>query len=151
MNKVQARDALVGAWRLISWENQAADGQVTYPMGTDAIGYVLYAANGRFSVTISRRDRAGFAAGDLLSGTTQEKARALEGFVAYAGRYSFYGDRIIHHVELSLFPNWVGSDQERWVELAEGRLTLSASPLLLAGKQQGPRLVWERVDSSLGD
>jgi hypothetical protein len=151
MNKVQARDALVGAWRLISWENQAADGQVTYPMGTDAIGYVLYAANGRFSVTISRRDRAGFAAGDLLSGTTQEKARALEGFVAYAGRYSFYGDRVIHHVELSLFPNWVGSDQERWVELAEGRLTLSASPLLLAGKQQVPRLVWERVDSSLGD
>jgi hypothetical protein len=151
MNKVQARDALVGAWRLISWENQAADGQVTYPMGTDAIGYVLYAANGRFSVTISRRDRAGFAAGDLLSGTTHEKARALEGFVAYAGRYSFYGDRIIHHVELSLFPNWVGSDQERWVELAGDRLTLSASPLLLAGKQQVPRLVWERVDSSLGD
>jgi hypothetical protein len=151
MNKVQARDALVGAWRLISWENQAADGQVTYPMGTDAIGYVLYAANGRFSVTISRRDRAGVAAGDLLSGTTQEKARALEGFVAYAGRYSFYGDRIIHHVELSLFPNWVGSDQERWVELAGDRLTLSASPLLLAGKQQVPRLVWERVDSSLGD
>ena len=151
MDNVQARDALVGAWRLVSWENQAADGQVTYPMGTDAIGYVLYAANGRFSVTISRRDRAGFAAGDLLSGTTQEKARALEGFVAYAGRYSFYGDRIIHHVELSLFPNWVGTDQERWVELAGDRLTLSASPLLLAGKQQVPRLVWERVDSSLGD
>jgi hypothetical protein len=146
MNKVQARDALVGAWRLVSWENQAADGQVTYPMGTDAIGYVLYAADGRFSVTISRRVRAGFAAGDLLSGTTEEKARALEGFVAYAGRYSFYGDRVIHHVELSLFPNWVGSDQERWVELAGDRLTLSASPLLLAGKQQIPRLVWERVD-----
>jgi hypothetical protein len=57
----------------------------------------------------------------------------------------------VHHVELSLFPNWVGSDQERWVELAGDRLTLSASPLLLAGKQQVPRLVWERVDSSLGD
>jgi hypothetical protein len=39
---------------LISWENRAADGQVTYPMGTDAIGYVIYAADGRFSVTISR-------------------------------------------------------------------------------------------------
>jgi hypothetical protein len=146
MNKVQARDALVGAWRLVSWENQAADGQVTYPMGPDPIGYVPYAADGRFSVTISRRDRAGFAAGDLLSGTTQEQARAVEGFVAYAGRYSFHGDRVIHHVELSLFPNWVGTDQQRSVELAADRLTLSASPLLLAGKQQIPRLVWERVD-----
>jgi hypothetical protein len=119
MNEVHAADALVGVWRLVSWQNQAADGQVTYPMGTDAMGYLLYGADGRF---------------------------ALEGFVAYAGRYTFYGDRVIHHVELSLFPNWVGSDQERWVELAGDRLTLSASPMLLAGKQQVPRLVWERVD-----
>jgi Lipocalin-like domain len=148
MDNVQARDALVGAWRLISWENQTADGQVTYPMGTDPDGYVIYAADGRFSITISQRGRAGFAAGDLLSGTTEEKARAMEGFVAYAGRYSFHGDRVIHHVELSLFPNWVGSDQERWVELAEDRLILSASPLLLAGRQQVPHLVWERVGSS---
>jgi hypothetical protein len=29
----------------------------------------------------------------------------MESFVAYAGRYSFRGDRVIHHVELSLFPN----------------------------------------------
>jgi hypothetical protein len=146
MNEVHAADALVGAWRLVSWQNQAADGQVTYPMGTDAMGYLLYGADGRFSVTISRKGRARFAASDLLSGTAEEKARALEGFVAYAGRYTFYGDRVIHHVELSLFPNWVGSDQERWVELAGDRLTLSASPLLLAGTQQVPRLVWERVD-----
>ena len=89
MSKVHGREALVGAWRLLSWENQAADGQVTYPMGTDPIGYVLYAADGRFSVTISRAGRAGFAAGDLLGGTTEEQARAVEGFVAYAGRYSF--------------------------------------------------------------
>jgi hypothetical protein len=146
MNEVHAADALVGAWRLVSWQNQAADGQVNYPMGTDAMGYLLYGADGRFSVTISRKGRARFAASDLLSGTAEEKARALEGFVAYAGRYTFHGDRVIHHVELSLFPNWVGSDQERWVELAGDRLTLSASPLLLAGTQQVPRLVWERVD-----
>ena len=147
MSEVQAPDALVGAWRLVSWENRAADGQVTYPMGSDALGCLLYTADGHFSVTISRRGRAGFAAGDLLSASAEEQARAVEGFVAYAGRYSFHGDRVIHHVELSLFPNWVGSDQERWIELAEDRLTLSASPLLLAGRQQIPRLVWERVDA----
>ena len=148
MDTVDARGALVGGWRLVSWENRATDGQVTYPMGIDALGALLYTADGRFSVTISRRGREGFAAGDLLSGTSEEKARAVEGFVAYAGRYSFHGDRVIHHVELSLFPNWVGSDQERSVELAGNRLILSASPLLLAGKLQVPRLIWERVDSS---
>ena len=45
-----------------------------------------------------------------------------------------------------MFPNWVGTDQQRTVELAGDRLTLSASPLLLAGKQQVPRLIWERVE-----
>ena len=33
MSEVQAPDALVGAWRLVSWENRAADGQVTTPWG----------------------------------------------------------------------------------------------------------------------
>jgi hypothetical protein len=42
----------------------------------------------------------------------------VEGFVACAGRYTFHGDPVVHHVELSLFPNWVGSDQERSVQLA---------------------------------
>jgi lipocalin-like protein len=55
---------------------------------------------------------------------------------------------VIHHVELSLFPNWVGTDQQRFVELSQDTLILSASPLLFAGKQQVPRLVWERVRRS---
>jgi hypothetical protein len=61
MNDRQAQNALVGAWRLISWENRADDGQVTYPMGTDALGYLLYTADRRFAVTISRTGRARFA------------------------------------------------------------------------------------------
>ncbi len=48
-----------------------------------------------------------------------------------------------------MFPNWVGTDQQRWVELAGDRLTLSASSLLLVGRQQVPRLVCERVDLGL--
>jgi hypothetical protein len=89
VDQANERGTLVGAWRLASWENQAADGQATYPMGTDALGYLIYATDGRFSVTISRKGRAAFAAGDLLGGTIQEKAQAMENFLAYAGRYSF--------------------------------------------------------------
>jgi hypothetical protein len=55
--------------RRVSWENRAADGQVTTPWGTDATGYLLYAAQGRFSVTISRRAGLGLPR-DLLGGTT---------------------------------------------------------------------------------
>jgi lipocalin-like protein len=150
MNDRHARDALVGTWRLVSWENRGAGGQFTYPMGANPLGYLLYTPDGHFSVTISRASRAGFRLGDLLGGTVEDKARAVESFVAYAGRYTFNGDRVVHHVELSLFPNWVGTEQERAAELTEDRLTLSAGPLLLAGERQIARLVWERVDPSAG-
>ena len=145
MNKVHARDALVGAWRLVSWENQAADGQVTYPMGPDPNGYVLYAADGRFfnyhlaagpgglrRRRPAQRDRRGAGPGDgglcRLRGPLQLRWRP---------RHPPCGAVVV--------PSWVGSDQQRWVELAGDRLTLRASPLLLAGKPQVPRLVWERV------
>jgi hypothetical protein len=52
-----------------------------------------------------RPNRINFRAGDLLGGSTQEKAQATETYVSYCGRYEFRGDTVIHHVELSLFPN----------------------------------------------
>jgi lipocalin-like protein len=150
MNDRHQPSALVGAWRLVSWENQSLDGNVTYPMGADALGYLIYTADGRVSVTISRAGRPASVGGDLLGATTEERARAVEGFVAYAGRYTYQADRVVHHVELSLFPDWVKTDQERSAELSDNRLTLSAGPMLLAGKQQMTRLVWERVDPWTG-
>jgi Lipocalin-like domain len=137
--------ALIGTWALLSWENVGADGQVSHPMGVDAVGYLIYSFDDRFSVTISRADRTRSAGGDLLGGTLEEKARAADGFVAYAGRYTFHGDHVVHHVELSLFPNWVGTDQRRSVELSTQVLILSAGPMLMAGREQVPRLTWRRV------
>jgi Lipocalin-like domain len=64
---------------------------------------------------------------------------------SYCGTYEFRGETVIHHVELSLFPNWVGVDQERLVEVRANRLTLSTRPTLFAGVQQTARLVWERA------
>jgi hypothetical protein len=52
---------------------------------------------------------------------------------------------VIHHVALSLFPNWSGVDQKRLVEVTGNRLTLSTKRLLLDGIEQSARLVWERA------
>jgi hypothetical protein len=51
-------------------------------------------------------------------------------------------------VELSLFPNWIGVDQERLVDLRGERLTLSTRALLLRGIQQTAHLIWERISTS---
>ena len=137
---------LVGTWRLISWETRSVDGQkVSYPFGREAVGYIMYNEDGYMSVDITRPNRERFAAGDLLSGSTEEKAHAASSYVSYCGRYEFQGETVIHHVELSLFPNWVSVDQERLVELRGNRLTLSTRPVLLGGKLQTAHLIWERV------
>jgi len=137
---------LAGTWRLLSWENRdVASGRVSYPLGRDALGYIMYGRDGYMSVAISRPDRARFAAGDLLGGGAEERAHAAETYVSYYGRYEFRGDTVVHFVELSLFPNWVGAEQERLVEVAGDRLILSTRPILLGGVQRSARLTWERV------
>jgi hypothetical protein len=136
---------LVGTWRLISWENRDLDGTINYPLGEDAVGYIMYNEDGYVFVAIMRSDRAKFAVGDLLSGSIEEKAYAAGTYVSYCGRYEFRGDTVIHHVELSLFPNWVGVEQERLVEIKGDQLTVSTRPMLFGGAQRTAHLIWERV------
>ena len=137
---------LVGTWSLISWETRSVDGQkISYPFGREAAGYIMYNADGYMSVAITRPNRERFDAGDLLSGSTEEKAHAASTYMSYCGQYEFQGETVVHHVELSLFPNWVGVEQERLVELRGNRLTLSTRPILLGGELQTAHLIWERV------
>jgi hypothetical protein len=138
-------DPLVGTWRLISWENRTADGRISYPVGTDPLGYLFYSEDGYMFVAIMRPNRTTFGAGDLLRGTSEEKVQAAETYVSYCGTYDFHGETVIHHVQLSLFPNWVGVDQERLVDVTANRLTLSTRPTLFDGIQQTARVVWERA------
>ncbi len=141
-----ASNPLIGTWRLLSWENRSlVDEQVSYPLGKDATGYIMYNEDGYMFVAIMDPNRPKFAAEDLLSGTPEEEAQAEETYVSYCGRYEVRGETVVHHVELSLFPNWVGVDQERLVELQGNRLTLSTPPIMLAGKQQTAHLIWERL------
>jgi lipocalin-like protein len=137
---------LIGTWELVSWENRSvADGELSYPLGKDALGYIFYNQDGYMFVAIMGPNRLKFAADDLLSGTKEEEAQAEETYVSYCGRYEFKGETVVHYVELSLFPNWVGGKQERLVDLRGNRLTLSTPPILLGGIQQSAHLIWERV------
>jgi hypothetical protein len=49
---------LIGSWRLVSWENRSIDGQkISYPLGRDAVGYIMYNQDGYMSVAIMRPNR----------------------------------------------------------------------------------------------
>jgi hypothetical protein len=97
------------------------------------------------SVAFMRANRPRFATGDILGGTTEEKVAAAESYVSYCGKYEIQGDKVIHHIEVSFFPNWIGVDQERIFGFDGDRLSLSTPPLLVGGAQQSAYLIWERT------
>ena len=106
---------LVGTWRLASFELSSADGKVHHPFGEDVAGHIIYGEDGYMSVTMSAASRPRCAAKDLRLASMEEKAAATDTYVSYSGRYEIQGDRVLHHVEVSLFPNWVGITHERTV------------------------------------
>src|SRR5262245_25548119 len=97
-----ATNPLVGAWRLVAMEMRSPDGRVQYPFGRDAIGSLIYAAAGRMSATIMAGERTPFGTAYRRGEGGAAKAAALETYLAYAGRYAFLGDRVVHQVEIAL-------------------------------------------------
>jgi len=141
------KEQFIGTWKLVSSEFRLSDGQTVYPLGKEATGMLTYDASGHMSAQLMRRDRPTFASDDLLSGTPSEIKSVFEGFTAYFGTYEINEERatVVHHVEGSLFPNWVGGDQIRFFELSGDRLTLSTPPIPMSGRAMTGLLIWERV------
>ena len=135
---------LVGAWRLVTYEAHSGD-ELSYPLGEDASGYIMYTSDGYMSVLIMAAGRTEFASGDILGGTDAEKLAAASTFLAYCGRYEFLGDRVIHRIETAFYPNRVGTEQVRYVQQDGDELILTTPPMELAGKSRSGRLIWERA------
>jgi hypothetical protein len=141
-------NAFVGAWRLLSFETSTSSGEVSYPLGRDAVGLLLYGQEGCMAVSVMRGDRANFKSADIWGAASpEEKLAAFDSYSSYCGRYKVKHDKIIHHVELSLFPNWSGVGQERYFEFAGDRLTLRTPPTMVGGVEQTAIAIWQRVNS----
>jgi hypothetical protein len=140
-------DLFVGAWRLLSLEARTSTGDVTYPFGKDAAGYLLYSREGYMSVSVMQARRTNFASLDDLQASTEEKLAAFDTYSSYSGRYEVRGQKVIHHVEISLFPNWTGKAQERAFEFSGDRLTLSAPPMQIGGVELKLVAIWQRLPS----
>ncbi|GAB6902190.1 lipocalin-like domain-containing protein [Kineosporia succinea] len=124
-------ETLRGAWKLISWRRIAQDASVTYPLGPDAIGELIYAPAGRMAVQMVAGTRPPLDSTDPLGGTPEERAAAYSGYLAYFGRYSFTAETVTHLIEGSSYPNWSGAEQARPYTLDGGRLVLRTPPTTL--------------------
>jgi hypothetical protein len=142
------RERLLGAWQLRTWESIGDAGAVEHPMGADPEGVVVYTPDGTMMTTIGRRGRSPISGGDMLAGPDDERLAAFGSFLAYTSRFHLEGTDVIHHVVMSLFPNWVGGDQRRHVALSAdgGDLELSSDAMLLRGTMSRQVLTWRRIE-----
>ncbi|MCH8206430.1 MAG: lipocalin-like domain-containing protein [Chloroflexi bacterium] len=142
-----SKDDFVGTWKLVSFELRLSDGETTSPFGKDAGGVLIYDARGNFSVQVMRQERPSFASGDMQDGTDEELRSAMGGYVAYYGTYEIdeAARTMIHNVEGSLFPNFIGSPLTRLFELSGDRLTLRSPPMPFGGRDVRTVLTLQRA------
>ena len=133
---------VIGTWRLVSWEAHA-DGTVTRPFGDNPIGYLTYTADGYVFVQIMRPGPRTLLGQSQLGATPEEIMRAL-GFGAYGGTYELQDGVVVHHVEVSVFPDWPGEDRRRALDWDGDRLVLTTLPSVGERASRFSRLTWER-------
>jgi hypothetical protein len=139
-------DELVGTWKLVSASGTTSAGErIDAPYGISPVGYLNYTADGRISSVISYGGRKPLSMG---GGKIEEQAEAFNTFLAYAGRYSLSGDKVIHHIEVSSIQNYVDRDLIRTVKFEGDRITLITPPTVVNGKIQTIELVWQRQRGS---
>jgi hypothetical protein len=143
------KEQFSGTWKLVAWKIEHANGElIDPPLGPDPVGWIMYHPGGHMSVMLMRSDRPNFASNNLMEATPQEVEAAFEGYVSYGGSYEVNEQErfVIHRLQLSWFPNLVGTEQKRFFEFADDRLTLKTPPLTVFGEAQVHCLVWERLE-----
>jgi hypothetical protein len=141
--------SLVGTWKLVSASSTTENGRVNNSVfGDNPTGFITYTADGRMTVIISDGGRKPLSVSDRIAAATEEKAKAFSTFVAYAGRYTFTGDKVVHHVEAASIQNWVNTDLVRSASLEGDRLVLKTPPTARGGVQQRIELIWQKLNSN---
>jgi hypothetical protein len=142
----------IGTWRLLDYSFFHDDGRVEKPWGADVRGYIVYTAEGYMSANLSPAtdwaSRRARLAERLSMHPGEERLRERtrrRDYIAYSGRFTVEGDTVTHHVEVSLFPNWVGRSEIRFYRFEENRLTLRTGPVRSVRHTVIAQLVWERV------
>jgi hypothetical protein len=81
----------------------------------------------------------------MKGGSSEERANAADSYISYAGRCEIEKNKFRIKVEVSLFPNWIGTTQERNYKIEGKTLSVSTTPTLVSGKEQIGYLIFERA------
>jgi lipocalin-like protein len=128
MHADQVRAKLLGAWHPVTCESVDTDGTVSYPMGNDVAGQLMYDASGRVSAQLVRPDQPPFASEDWRQASPAEMIAAWPNYFGYYGTFTIDADArtVTHHIDYGWFPNLAGTEQVRNYRFDDHRLVLDA-------------------------
>jgi hypothetical protein len=136
----------IGTWKLIDYSFLHEDGTIEKPWGESVIGFLIYSAEGYMSGNLSPAGRRHKTEKPGNEGS--DKSRRKRDYIAYAGPYTVDGDTVTHHVEVSLFPNWLGTAQLRYHKREGDTLILRTPPIPSGEGVVAVQLTWHKVRAS---
>ena len=140
---MEIKERIVGTWLLKSWTYKNQEGVYVDYLGRNPSGMLTYTNSGRMSVQIMKAGRKKFESGELLVGTPLEIKEAFETFFAYFGSYKEKSPGVLlHKIEGSNFPNWVGETEVRSGFFKGDDLILSAPGILSNGDKVTFEVTW---------
>lgn len=109
----------------------------------------MYDALGNVSAQLMQVGRRKLSSGLETAERLTTIQAAFDGYTAYYGTYTIYPDEslIIHDVQASLLPNWIGTQQKRFYHFSDdhNQLTLTTPPIGSSENKAIGTLVWRRA------
>ncbi|WZB60369.1 lipocalin-like domain-containing protein [Achromobacter xylosoxidans] len=106
-------------------------------------GVIHYGDDGRMMALITHDGRE-WLDGDRQAAPEAQRAQAYKSSIAYAGRFTLEAGWISHWVDVSTYPNWVGTALRRALSFEQGDAVLTTAPQMQDGVETVIKLVWRR-------
>lgn len=151
---MEIKKIIVGTWEIVDMYFQVPVTKeiIARPMGEKPIGLLIYTNEGFMSAQLGSVERKNFVNPDYRFGTKDEIFDAFNAYIAYSGQYSIYEAKnmIVHKVQVSMFPNWIGQQVKRYYQVNEEEnglyLYLRATEILHSNQLVIPTIKWKKLE-----
>jgi hypothetical protein len=139
---------LHGLWKVTSYHRQVVGtDEITMPMGAHPNGFLELRPDHRALYIVTADGRKPFS----KPPTPEEYRDKFITMSVFAGTYQVAGDKITFHVEVGQFPDWVGTDIRRTLDLQGNVLHYATTPIRMSatnGKTEDAifTLTFEKLD-----
>lgn len=143
---VVTADQLYGTWDLVSFRRLVDAEIIGDVLGPAPVGRLSYQPDGRVTALLMERDRSWSAGDDFIAVDDARRGAAALGFVGYGGWYELRGDQVVHHLDISLYPEHLGAELVRTARWAGELLVLRTEERRTrSGRPMWDELVWRRL------